>query len=675
VYSREKGRDDAGHNVGLGAWVGGENYGDEDDRPADRRRRSRPPPRPRSPQRSRRGSIFATEQEIIRSGAPPPPRTQRWAYDVAPDSESLQKRQDRHHHQRPRQDGESRGARAAAAPHGSRHPADGGSHGEYSHYANEHLGSARGASSLREPPATTRRRSTLWKVTADAMSGTKAELLERFDRAVTARVLMMFLNAVLSIAQMIAWNQSTGDGDGIGSNRFDRASGIGRGVQEVLLLLGTLLLAVQTVEYYLYQRRYEGRSWHLLDSRQWAQWRWPLLATEIFVIVIHPYPGCDNEAGRYAGTWMFMRLYTACRVIRNLSASYRARDQILRSRAFRMAGSVQFSWAFCFRILFMSNPWIFVIFAVLYSLASIAYTLYIFERVVPFSDVSQPWTLREALWCTVITMTTVGYGDTIPYSQEGRIVVSFAALIGVVLASILIFIIINSLTPSLLERHAHTIRKARWWSARLEYLSTRLIQIWVRHYLWRRGLGAPVPHFQHRNNLLKAKIRGIRRKIALLEIDTIKAVEELELARMDTRGAGDLADVVSGVRGDHVRVMDGPMIDASAAISLGLGPRHGDRRAAAVDDGDSGSDRAGARRAFGNINNNNISNNNNNNNNNMSDDEYYLEDGPPDHGAAAVSTTRLLHRVISEQRALRHSVDTIARNQELILEMLNNSKR
>ena len=52
------------------------------------------------------------------------------------------------------------------------------------------------------------------------------------------------------------------------------------------------------------------------------------------------------------------------------------------------------------------------------------------ERSVPNSNIKTP---SDAIWWAFITITTVGYGDKYPVSNEGRLVASFLIVFGVVM--------------------------------------------------------------------------------------------------------------------------------------------------------------------------------------------------------------------------------------------------
>lgn len=54
--------------------------------------------------------------------------------------------------------------------------------------------------------------------------------------------------------------------------------------------------------------------------------------------------------------------------------------------------------------------------------------------------------LTNVIWFTIITMTTVGYGDFYPRTLIGRIIDVFLIVWGSVIVSLIIVVLTNSLT-------------------------------------------------------------------------------------------------------------------------------------------------------------------------------------------------------------------------------------
>lgn len=86
---------------------------------------------------------------------------------------------------------------------------------------------------------------------------------------------------------------------------------------------------------------------------------------------------------------------------------------------------------------------------VLFSVVSIAATLMYFAELtaVTWDDEKNVWmradgtkspfqSIPETMWWSVVTVTTVGYGDTYPVSPLGKIVATFTMLIGILLLSL-----------------------------------------------------------------------------------------------------------------------------------------------------------------------------------------------------------------------------------------------
>lgn len=102
---------------------------------------------------------------------------------------------------------------------------------------------------------------------------------------------------------------------------------------------------------------------------------------------------------------------------------------------------------------FKSNPGRFVFILFTLSVLCLAYILRIFElrfSVHPNSDTIQEieGDYFTQLYLIVITMTTVGYGDYIPHTRPGQVVIMFTALWGAFMISLIVLLVTNILDLS-----------------------------------------------------------------------------------------------------------------------------------------------------------------------------------------------------------------------------------
>jgi hypothetical protein len=94
---------------------------------------------------------------------------------------------------------------------------------------------------------------------------------------------------------------------------------------------------------------------------------------------------------------------------------------------------------FTFKCFIIKNPGVTVICTLTTSILVLSYILRIFE--IPYYHAIDQVDFDEyftAIWCIVITMTTVGFGDTVPFSYFGRSVIIITAFWGAFLISLLI---------------------------------------------------------------------------------------------------------------------------------------------------------------------------------------------------------------------------------------------
>lgn len=65
----------------------------------------------------------------------------------------------------------------------------------------------------------------------------------------------------------------------------------------------------------------------------------------------------------------------------------------------------------------------------------------------------------NSMWTVVLTMTTVGYGDIYPRTTLGRLVIFFCSIFGVIVISLIVVTVQNSLEMSNVESKAYTVVK------------------------------------------------------------------------------------------------------------------------------------------------------------------------------------------------------------------------
>lgn len=103
------------------------------------------------------------------------------------------------------------------------------------------------------------------------------------------------------------------------------------------------------------------------------------------------------------------------------------------------------TFMFSVKALMKKKPYSVLIVSLLLSVVLFGFTLRIFER--PLSEASgQNFNaITNSFWLTLITMTTVGYGDFYPKSNIGRLVGIIIAFWGVLFVSLFVVTLTNLL--------------------------------------------------------------------------------------------------------------------------------------------------------------------------------------------------------------------------------------
>jgi hypothetical protein len=105
---------------------------------------------------------------------------------------------------------------------------------------------------------------------------------------------------------------------------------------------------------------------------------------------------------------------------------------------------------FCVKSIFKDRPFSFITTIFVISVLVFAFTFRIAEcqyynHSPPGQDPPTPATVySNMVWMTVITMTTVGYGDYTPKTDIGRVIGAFCVTWGVLIVSVMVVVLTNA---------------------------------------------------------------------------------------------------------------------------------------------------------------------------------------------------------------------------------------
>ena len=163
---------------------------------------------------------------------------------------------------------------------------------------------------------------------------------------------------------------------------------------------------------------------------------------------------------------------------------------------------------FAVRACFKQKPNLTLISTIMVSGVICAYMLRIFER--PLSEASgQNFNrLDTAMWNIIVTMTTVGYGDTFPKSYVGRVLGIIICLWGVLLVSLFVVTVSDALEFNNPQKNSYN-------------LIHRLI---YRDELKKEAAGAILSHYriklyERKNKSVVDKSQNIERVLQRAEIN------------------------------------------------------------------------------------------------------------------------------------------------------------
>ena len=163
--------------------------------------------------------------------------------------------------------------------------------------------------------------------------------------------------------------------------------------------------------------------------------KWKSMVKELLINLIWPIPllvrskYSDLYGGEYnvAQTYANSPLLWACLILRtyHIVATFLENSRFMSSRAFRVGESmwIRVSYKFAFKSIFRDNSLKVVFYITLYTILIFGYMLRIVELPNKNIDPSKPeMNMKNAIWSAIVSMTTLGYGDVIPYTGTGSLI-------------------------------------------------------------------------------------------------------------------------------------------------------------------------------------------------------------------------------------------------------------
>lgn len=194
-----------------------------------------------------------------------------------------------------------------------------------------------------------------------------------------------------------------------------------------------------------------------------------IIIVESLLIMICPYPQLslqkfcsmnamidDMVCYTYNDIFHFAQLYKMYFIITAFSVA----SEFANQSSYRacMIYGVENSITFVFRCLMQEYPFQLIIVLLTSGIAVFGYALRIAETPVSLTDKSMDLTgYFECCWCTMITMTTIGFGDYFPRSTIGRMVMFFTTIYGMIVTSLMVNFASEKLNLSQTETKAFTL--------------------------------------------------------------------------------------------------------------------------------------------------------------------------------------------------------------------------
>lgn len=233
----------------------------------------------------------------------------------------------------------------------------------------------------------------------------------------------------------------------------------------------TILLVIFTVIRYIMQIRF-NKLRTVITKREnlWSTGMWKFMLAEIIVVSLHPSPFLVGYRVQWTNSFtedeIFYHVNDFFHILILLRVIVMARVLLvstiwISNRSIRVCNmyGTEASYLFAIRCLMKTQSFKLVFTLLGLCLFFFGFALRICEA--PLSRLSDSafdlYSLSNSIWCMVLTMTTVGYGDFYPRSFMGRAVVFISSVCGMSIVSMMVVTITNTLQLSTLEERALTV--------------------------------------------------------------------------------------------------------------------------------------------------------------------------------------------------------------------------
>mmetsp|Transcript_32425 Transcript_32425/g.28711 ORF Transcript_32425/g.28711 Transcript_32425/m.28711 type:complete len:309 (+) Transcript_32425:534-1460(+) len=205
--------------------------------------------------------------------------------------------------------------------------------------------------------------------------------------------------------------------------------------------------------------------------------------------------GITYELNQILCCFVWVKCYVTVRTMLTLTKWLNPRSQ----RVCKMNGCYP-DLMFAVRSSFKQSPNLTLISTIFVSGVICAYMVRIFERPLSESSGQNFSRIDTAMWNIIVTMTTVGYGDTFPHSNIGRFLGIWICLWGVLLVSLFVVTVSDALEFDITQKNSYNLIHRLMFREELKNEAAGAI---LSHYM--------VKVYERKNNSIVDKSQNIEK--------------------------------------------------------------------------------------------------------------------------------------------------------------------